>query len=303
MKIYEVIADSADGIPNIRIDSDAFKAYPALDRAEQVIVASGAKKNFDDYLEALRPGMFAMYTSTLPVIAGMSRVASTVSVAYSNSRIQETPQAIYKALWKDFQAFAKEYEKGAIPIQRSEVASRFPVSTGIGMGFYTAHPMADDRLVPVEDFHAALKDEKDSELIDLMRVMGATSISIIDRVTNEFGASAGGSESESGVGATVGGGSKSGTESMTKVTMSGHDEPVPDDLMEKSIWFRNDPRVLSIFKGRRHGNRIHSFALQSTYSQSFGFDFDMALKVTKIDLKAKFEKIRRVERTFEVSFS
>lgn len=302
MKIYEVITDSADGIPNIRIDSDVFKAYPALDRAAQVIAASDAKKNFDDYLEGLKPSKVAIYSSMLPILSGVTQAASSLSTIYGNSKIQETPQAIYKALWKDFQNFASEFEKGAIPIQRSEVAMRFPASSGIGLGFYTAHPMADDRLVPVEDFHVALKDEKDSELVDLMRVMGATSISIIDRLTNEAGGAVGGAESESGIGGTFGGSSKSGTESITKATMSGHDEPVPDDLMEKSIWFRNDPKVLSIFKGRKHGNRIHSFTLQTTYTQSFGFDFDMALKVTKIDLKAKFERLRRVVRVFEVSF-
>lgn len=303
MKIFEVVADSADGIANIRVDSDVFRAYPAIERSAKVMEASEAKKIFDDYLAAFKVGKVGAMASMLPVLGGVAQMTTALSAVYRTSKLQETPQAIYKALWADFQAFAKEFDKAAVPIQRAAVNARFPGSAGIGLGFYTVHPMADDRLVPVEDFHVALKDEKDSELMDLMRVMGATSISIIDRISNEAGGSAGVAEATSGVGGTFGGGSKSGNESVTKATMSGHDGPVPDDLVEKSIWFRNDPKVQSIFKGRKDGNRIHSFTLQNTYTQSFGFDFDMALKVTKIDLKAKFEKLRRVERVFEVSFT
>ncbi|UYK83724.1 hypothetical protein NG827_14780 [Xanthomonas sacchari] len=311
MKIYQVVASTTDGTPSIRIDSDVFKAYPASERAKDVIERSGAQQAFLKYIGAAKATRKTMAVGVagivVPVLGQGVAVGAGALAIYqqlsAEAGLLKTPEAIHAALWKDFRAFAKDYDKGVVPIQRSEVAASFPASSGIGLGFYTAHPMVDDRLVPVEDFHIALKDEKDSELMDLMRLMGATSISIIDRLTHEKGGSAGGAESSSGAGGTFGVGGKSGTESVTKATMSGHDEPVPDDLMEKSIWFRNDPKVLSIFRGRKQGNRIHTFSLQTTYDQSFGFDFDMALKVTKIDLKAKFERLRRVERVFEVSFA
>lgn len=303
MKIFQVVQGSNDGDFDVHVDSDVFKAYPALERSKKVIEQSEAKKLFDDYMEALKPGKASSIAMLIPALGGASTAVSMMSSVYAKFKVDETPHAIYKSLWKDFQAFAKEFDKGAIPLHRNDVALRFPESAGIGLGFYTVHPMKDDRLVPVEDFHTALKDEKDSELMDLMRIMGATSISIVDRLSNEIGGSASVVEAASGAGGTFGVGGKSGTETMTKATMSGHSEEVPDDLLSSSIWFRNDPKVLSIFKGRKQGNRINSFTLQNTYTQSFGFDFDMALKVTKVDLKSKFEKLRRVERVFEVSFS
>ncbi|MFL6213841.1 MAG: hypothetical protein ACJ74J_08085 [Blastocatellia bacterium] len=63
---------------------------------------------------------------------------------------------------------------------------------------------------------------------------------------------------------------------------------------------------LAMFESRRFNpNKIEQYILRNTYTETFDFDFDLAVRylAVKADLKAEYTSISRKERLFHVEFS
>lgn len=90
------------------------------------------------------------------------------------------------------------------------------------------------------------------------------------------------------------------------VEFEGNIVDIQPDLLDNSLWFSDDSRLLSIFESRRFSpNKIESYTLKNTYTETFDFDFELAAKylVIDADLKAQYKSVSKRERLFEVRFS
>jgi len=223
-----------------------------------------------------------------------------------------------KAGWELFSRQRKglrEYEALSV----SEAIRRFPGTGHAPPGFFTVHPMVPNTLVPLEGLHTKLMNEKDAEFVSLMRVMGATAISISRHRLKAHEARLGGKEASTSTRASVGLGFGSDAKTEISYVLEGKDCDFPDDLLERSIWFQADPILKAIFDGRKQErysslvpskllpnrkrkNRINHCTYESTYESRFHLNFDLALEVAEIDLESDYERVATVKHTFTVAF-
>ena len=158
----------------------------------------------------------------------------------------------------------------------------------------------------MENYHK-LAFEKDDELIVLLGRMGAKTVKIHE--TGSSGMSGKGSLNADNLlrGFDVNAKFSKEDEHSKEliVTFEGNVTDIPKNLLEQSLWFKDDSKVNSILESRRFlDNKVKKYSLKNTYTESFDFDFDLAAKflIVKVDLKAKYESLKKKERNFLIEF-
>ena len=184
---------------------------------------------------------------------------------------------------------------------------KYPRTRNLSIGTYTLHPRDSLRLTRLEHYHKNLALEKDDELIVLLGRMGAKSLRIMEIDTNQQSASI-----NTGVD-TVSVDVRGDTNLSTKfeknknllVTFEGNVVDIDSKLLENSLWFSDDSKLLSIFESRRFNpNKIEEYTLRNTYTETFDFEFDLAARylVIQADLKVEYQAISKKERFFHIEF-
>jgi len=184
---------------------------------------------------------------------------------------------------------------------------KFPLTKNLSVGTYTKHPKNSSIITPIENFYSTLKDEKDHELIEIFGKLGAKELIIEDydytstesstSIKTDIGVAAG------NISADVENKTEKGK--ITKAEYSGNSVDIDDNLLDKSIWFRDDPQINSLFESRKFKqNAILKYTYTSKYDRNFGLNIEVAIKYLKsnCDLKSDYEKTSKVTRKFNVIF-
>lgn len=184
---------------------------------------------------------------------------------------------------------------------------KYPRSRNLSIGTYTQHPRDGLRLTRLEHYHKNLALEKDDELIVLLGRMGAKSLRIMEIDTDQHSGSV-----NTGVDTVLvdakGGANLSSKFEKNKdlvVTFEGNVVDIDSNLLENSLWFSDDSKLLSIFESRRFNlNKIQEYTLRNTYTETFDFDFNLAARylISQADLNGEYQAISKKERFFHIEF-
>lgn len=183
----------------------------------------------------------------------------------------------------------------------------YPRTRNLSIGTYTLHPRDSSCLTRIEHYHKNLALEKDDELIVLLGRMGAETLRISEvetqhkagRIEAELNPVSASIRNETNLSKHLDKGKE------LSVEFEGNVVDIDSSLLQKSLWFRDDSRLLSIFESRLFkSNKIKEYTLKNTYTETFDFDFDLAAKhmVVNADLKAEYRAISQKERLFHVKF-
>lgn len=192
-------------------------------------------------------------------------------------------------------------------ISLTQAKEKYPLTNNLSIGTYALHPYASNKLVKIESYHKSLSLEKDDELVVLLGKMGAKKV-----VIREVGSKSSMSSGEAGFhglswGVEAQGNAATVTNNSREliVEFEGNKTQIAKNLLENSLWFKDDSRVQSIFNGVVfEENPMKHYSLLLQYSESFDFDFAVAARFVSngVDIKAEYKKVSSMERLFEVDF-
>ena len=214
--------------------------------------------------------------------------------------------AMRKTIADILQDITSQMEK--IEIISLEMARyKYPRTRNLSIGTYTLHPRDSLRLTRLEHYHKNLALEKDDELIVLLGRMGAKSLRIMEIDTEQQSGSLKAGVDTVSVDAKVSTNFSSKLEKNKDllVIFEGNVVDIDSNLLENSLWFSDDSKLLSIFESRRFNlNKIQEYTLKNTYTETFDFDFNMAAQYLVIqgDLKGEYQAISKKERFFHIEF-
>lgn len=242
-------------------------------------------------------------SSAVPLISLLQFVSGTVNTSQLVVFTKEFARETVKYLLKDI---VDQIEKIEV-ISLDQARTKYPKTRNLSIGTYTLHPRDSQRLTRLDYYHKNLALEKDDELIVLLGRMGAKSLKIIESDISEGLSSTQSEVDVVKVDAKVGVNlsNKVGKGKELLVEFEGNVVDIDRNLLDQSLWFSDDSKLLSIFESRRFDrNRIEQYTLSSTYTETFDFNFDLAVKylVVKTDLKAEYKSISKKERLFQIEF-
>ncbi|MEG4458291.1 hypothetical protein [Microcoleus sp. N9_A1] len=184
---------------------------------------------------------------------------------------------------------------------------KYPRSRNLSIGTYTLHPRDGLRLTRLEHYHKNLALEKDDELIVLLGRMGAKSLKIMEIDNSQKSGTI-----NTGVDTVLvdakGGVNFSSEFEKNKdlvVNFEGNYVDIDSNLLENSLWFSDDSKLISIFESRRFNlNKIQEYTLRNTYTETFDFDFNLAARylTNQADLNGEYQAISKKERFFHIEF-
>lgn len=184
---------------------------------------------------------------------------------------------------------------------------KYPRSRNLSIGTYTLHPRDGLRLTRLEHYHKNLALEKDDELIVLLGRMGAKSLKImeIDNAQKSGTINTGVDTVLVNANGGVNFSSEFDKNKDLVVNFEGNCVEIDSNLLEKSLWFSDDSKLLSIFESRRFNlNKIQEYTLRNTYTETFDFDFNLAGRylTNQADLNGEYQSISKKERFFHIEF-
>lgn len=184
---------------------------------------------------------------------------------------------------------------------------KYPRTRNLSIGTYTQHPRDGLRLTRLEHYHKNLALEKDDELIVLLGRMGAKSLRIME-IDNEQKSGTINTGVDTVLVDAKGGANLSSEYEKNKdlvVNFEGNVVDIDSNLLENSLWFSDDSKLLSIFESRRFNlNKIQEYTLRNTYTETFDFDFNLAGRylTSQADLNGEYQAISKKERFFHIEF-
>ena len=184
----------------------------------------------------------------------------------------------------------------------------FPETVNLSANIYTVHPCNKYALIPVENFFANLALDKDNECIVLLGKMGAKSVHI-SRYSSEAASGSASGRFEGithkvGVGISVAKELSSQVDFVVEFVGNSRITP-PADLLQNSIWHRNDPQLSALLESQSGNNPVEKYIVSEKGMSYFNFDFKTAARILGIGeaaIQAEFQKEKERKRTFEVSF-
>ena len=217
-----------------------------------------------------------------------------------------TKLALRKTIVDLLQDITSQLERVEI-ISLDAARDKYPRTRNLSIGTYTLHPRDSLRLTRLEHYHKNLALEKDDELIVLLGRMGAKSLRIMEiDIEQQSGSIKMGVDTVSvDVKGDTNLSSKVDKNKDLLVTFEGNVVDIDSNLLEKSLWFSDDSKLLSIFESRRFNpNKIEEYTLRNTYTETFDFEFDLAARylVIQADLKVEYQAISKKERFFHIEF-
>lgn len=194
-------------------------------------------------------------------------------------------------------------ESDILPVTAKQMrVLAFPAGHPLKDVVYVADPGVPERYFPVSDFHRAMFDDKYTEVIRILRSLGAERIDIV--YVHGF-ERAGGVKFEVN---TVPGEGHGGVQITSKrklgATLAMELRPegrprLPRDL----VWYRSEPLWQEIAEARLE-HRLHSFNLELRYTEDFGVNSDLAAKIQKVglnlggDFRSFRETVWKISGTF-----
>ena len=175
-------------------------------------------------------------------------------------------------------------------------------------GVYAKHPCNQYALVPLQDFHASLAMDKTIECIVLLGRMGAKSVHVSRTDGEKLDAALRQEVSVKGINAAVNAALIKGMNSQMDLDVEffgNSNIDIPETLLANSTWHKSDSHLNGILKSRLSDNKMKEFNVAEEVQSDYSFDFKAAASVLKIvesDLRANFEKMKHIRRTFHVVF-
>jgi len=251
--------------------------------------------------ETIKPFLTAITAASVPVLG---QVFGLVKQLSATTKQKEHLKEAISAIAEDINNRLKNVEAINLEVAKTQ----YPRTHNLSIGTYTLHPYDSKRLTRLEHFHKNLAFEKDDELIVLLGKMGAKTLHITESSFREQSASGKAHVSETiltNVEGSANYSHKVGDGVDLLVSFEGNKVEIADDLLEHSLWFSSDSRLTAIFESRRYNpNKIERYTLKNTYTETFDFNFDLAVRylTVKVDLEAEYNSISKKERTFHIEF-
>jgi phosphoglycerate-specific signal transduction histidine kinase len=246
----------------------------------------------------------------------LERAYTTLSLKLMHGLIEsasdeaEIKAAIRPALLRTVEALLEDLRKSSeqveiLPFQQAQ--EQYPQTRNLAVGTYTIHPRNSAMLTRIEHYHQNLALEKDEELIVLLGEMGAKEVTIIE---NDMRQRSGGSKGNVekvvvNVGISFNAAQRIEQGKELKVTFEGHTPDIHPGLLDNSLWFSRDGQLSAMLRSRLSDNPMTRYELRNTYTETFDFDFDLAVRylVLKPNLRAEYQTLSQTERLFIVEFS
>ena len=198
-------------------------------------------------------------------------------------------------------------EKGCERLTLSEARRQFSHSKDLESEFFTIHPKDKKALVPLENFFTQIAIDQQNECVVLLNKMGARSVHIttFDEKKDKKGGEikAGSKKINFHAGMSID--NELQKFSDLKVSFKGNSSGFSSNILEKSVWFKDDRDMKIIRDTLLSKNSLIDYELTTEVNENFGFDFKAAahvLGVVKADLKAEFKKAKKQKRYFHVIF-
>jgi hypothetical protein len=190
-----------------------------------------------------------------------------------------------------------------------EAKLRFPRTDNLAPGFWTIHPLDKAALVPLQGYFSNLALDKENECILLLGKMGAKNVHIKKIDKNSFSNK---TEVDTKVPVYFTANGKlsvsNNTSSLNEytATFQGNHDNFDKNLLQNSIWFKNDSSLQAVLEGRLSKNKMTHYKITTESIQSYNFDFSLAARilegVVSVDIKNEFKKESEIKREFEVEF-
>jgi len=186
----------------------------------------------------------------------------------------------------------------------------FPNTNIIDIGaYYTNHPKDEKALTPIEGYFTTLMSNRDLECIKLLREMGAKTVkierfsnSIIDNKTSgSINVAKAMMDADLGVMLSK----NLQNEAEFVVEFEGCNTDFSPDLLENSMWFRNDGEMKEILEGRLSKNKTKTFTVVTKGLEDSRFKIDVAvgvLGIAKAKLENDYKKAKETRRKISVKF-
>lgn len=209
--------------------------------------------------------------------------------------------------WEMARAVRKLQSQGTTvrPIALTTAQSlRFPPGHPRTDVVYGAHPVDAGSYIPAADFHRFLFQHKVAEAQRLIRVLGATSVSVrsVQGWNREAAADLGLSFPVPSTGAPAkaaadaGRTSNTGDEIITRMTLSPLAAPyVPEDL----VWFSHEPLWQEVARARIESG-LCEFSIDVRSSDDFGINGKLKASLDKVGLEAGGRFVEHVETTWRL---
>ena len=320
MKIIKIVH------ANTTIDTESEREYFSIKSyniesfllREEGLIIEQTRKKFEKILEDIKtkpktnPRVTDLVINLLNPLGSVNyaiELTNNISDFIVNEKArQETfaKLAMRKTIKDLFQNITSQMESAEI-ISLDAARDKYPRSRNLSIGTYTQHPRDGLRLTRLEHYHKNLALEKDDELIVLLGRMGAKSLRIME-IDNEQKSGSINTGVDTLFVDAKGGANLSSKFERNKdlvVTFEGNVVDIDSDLLDKSLWFSDDSKLLSIFESRRFNlNKIQEYTLRNTYTETFDFDFNLAAKylTNQADLNGEYQTISKKERYFHIEF-
>ncbi|BDA76541.1 hypothetical protein CAL7716_107070 (plasmid) [Calothrix sp. PCC 7716] len=271
---------------------------------EQKLQEEKSKSNQDKLINFLSHTLLPAYSTIDLLSKGVKHIATE-----EDRRNVFASLAIKKALSDFVQDIKNQVQK--VEFLSLEMAkAKYSNTRNLSIGTYTLHPRDSLRLTRIEHYHKNLALEKDDELIVLLGRMGAKSVKIVESDTQQQSVSANLNTSTVQVDANnikAGMGISHNIEKSKDlfVSFEGNVVSIDENLLNQSLWFSDDSKLISIFESRRFNpNKIEEYTLRNTYTETFDFDFNLAANylIVEADLKTEYQALSKKERFFHIEF-
>lgn len=236
----------------------------------------------------------------LGIIGGVAMLAIKMTGNQAEGYIKTSCKKLFSTL--------QEAIAGAEVLPLDVAKQTYPRTQSLSVGTFALHPFDSKRLTRLEHYHTNLAMEKDDELVVLLGKMGAKTVRIVevDMEKKSSSGKLGVEEVTTGVTGQFNVSQYTETGKELIVNFEGRDVETDPHLLNSSLWFSTDSKLSSILASRLFApNKIASYTLKNTYTETFDFDFDLAVRylVVKADLKAEYSSLSKKERLFHVEFS
>jgi len=320
MKIIKITHAHTNSQIEYERESILIKTYnmDAFLLEQEPVIIEQTRKQFVKLLEDLKPkpksnpGVAELVINFLNPLNSLNQtleITKNISDFIINEEArQETfaKLAMRKTIKDILQDITSQMESVEV-ISLEAARNKYPRTRNLSIGTYTQHPRDSLRLTRLEHYHKNLALEKDDELIVLLGRMGAKSLRIMEIDTAQ---QSGFIKIEVD---TVLADAKGGVNLSSKfeknkdlvVTFEGNVVDIDSNLLENSLWFSDESKLLSIFESRRFNlNKIQEYTLINTYTETFDFDFDLAGRylTSQADLNGEYQTISKKERFFHIEF-
>ncbi|WP_427158866.1 hypothetical protein ACQFX9_23350 [Aliinostoc sp. HNIBRCY26] len=322
MKIIKIIHANTSSEPKLEGESFILQHYDLGDfiARQQPKIIEQVNKQFKELLEEQKQQETKNKSNLIKAVDFFANVAAPGAmnlvsegvkyIANEDERRELFASLTMKTVLLEFLQDIKNQVQKVEFLSLEMARNQYPNTRNLSIGTYTLHPRDSLRLTRIEHYHKNLALEKDDELIILLGRMGAKSVRIVESDAQQQSGSADLKMNTVLVDVNDVKASTSISHNLDKskdlfVNFEGNIVDIDSSLLQDSLWFSDDSKLISIFESRRFNpNKIEEYTLRNTYTETFDFDFKLAANylVVEADLKTEYQTISKKERFFHIEF-